>query len=96
MITNTRRTYDPDLLKKSQKMYYLLVIDHKALGVCTSLEIAQACAKCYAEKYNAKEIDQDDVYIFEDKGGKHLITIEVVRRIRMPYNIDKEFVNETE
>lgn len=60
------------------------------MGVCTSFETAQACAKCYAEKYKAKEIGDDDVYIYEDSDGKHLISIERIKRIRMPYNLDEE------
>lgn len=89
MITNTNRSYDPKGIHYSRKEYYLLVIDHKPEGICTSFETAQACAKCFAEKYNAKEIGTDDVYIYEDGSGKHLITIERIKRIRMPYNLDK-------
>lgn len=87
MITNTKRTYDAASIKESRKVYYLLVVDHKPQGICTSFEVAQACAKCYAEKYNAKEIDGNDVYIFEDESGKHLISIEEIKRLRMPYNL---------
>lgn len=89
MITNSRRTYESDSIKKSRKDYYLLIVDHKPEGICTSFEVAQACAKCYAEKYGAKEIDGDDVYIYEDSSGKHLITIEQIKRIRMPYGLDE-------
>ena len=90
MITNTRRSYDPLAIKKSRKNYYLLVVDHKPEGICTSFETAQACAKCYAEKYNAKEIDGDDIYIYEDEYGRHLISIEPIKRIRMPYSLDED------
>ena len=89
MITSTKRNYDSDGIKKSSKLYYLLVVDHKPEGICTSFEMAQACAKCYARKYGAKEIDGNDVYIYEDSSGKHLISIEVIKRIRMPYNINE-------
>lgn len=87
MITNTNRSYDSEAIIHSRKEYYLLIVDHRPQGVCTSFEIAQACAKCFAKKYNAKEIDGNDVYIFEDESGKHLIAIERIRRIRMPYNL---------
>lgn len=90
MIENTKRSYDSDSIKQSRKDYYLLIIDHKPKGICTSFEIAQACAKCFAKKYKAKEIDGDDVYIYEDSSGKHLISIETIKRIRMPYNLDEE------
>lgn len=88
MIENTKRNYDSGSIKQSRKDYYLLVVDHKPEGICTSFEVAQACAKCYAKKHNAKEIDGDDVYIYEDSLGKHLISIEKIKRIRMPYNLD--------
>lgn len=90
MIKNAQRSYAPDAIVRSRKEYYLLVIDHKPEGVCTSFEIAQACAKCFAEKYNAKEIDGNDVYIYEDESGKHLISIERIKRIRMPYSLDED------
>lgn len=90
MITNTRRTYDPNEIKKSRKDYFMLIVDHKPEGVCTSFEVAQACAKCFAEKHKAKEIDSNDVYIYEDESGRHLISIERIKRIRMPYNLDEE------
>lgn len=90
MITNTKRTYDAESIKESRKVYYLLVVDHQPKGICTSFEVAQACAKCYAEKYNAKEIDGNDVYIFEDESGKHLISIEEIKRLRMPYNLKED------
>ena len=88
MIDNTRRSYDAESIKESRKEYFLVIVDHKAKGVCTSFEVAQACAKSYAKKYNAKEIDGDDVYIYRDESGQHLISIEKVKRIRMKYNID--------
>lgn len=87
MITSTKRNYDSENIKRSQKDYYLLIVDHKPEGICTSFEIAQACAKCFAQKYNAKEIDGNDVYMYEDQNGKHLISIEPINRIRMPYNL---------
>ena len=90
MIKNTKRSYDSDSIKRSKKDYYLLIVDHKPEGMCTSFEIAQACAKCYAEKHNAREVDEDDVYIYEDSSGKHLISIEKIKRIRMPYNLDED------
>lgn len=90
MITNTRRTYDTNEIKKGRKDYFLLIVDHKPEGVCTSFEVAQACAKCFAEKHKAKEIDSNDVYIYEDKDGRHLISIERIKRIRMPYNLDED------
>lgn len=89
MITNTQRTYDANLIKRSRKDYYMVIIDHKPEGICTSFEVAQACAKCFAKKHDAKEIDNDDVYLYEDKDGKHLIYIEKIKRIRMPYELDK-------
>lgn len=88
MITNTKRSYDSEAIKKSHKDYYLLIVDHKPEGICTSFETAQACAKCFAKKKGAKEIDGDDVYIYEDEYGKHLISIETIKRIRMPYNLN--------
>ena len=90
MIKNTKRSYDSDSIKRSKKDYYLLIVDHKPEGMCTSFEIAQACAKCYAKKHNAREVDEDDVYIYEDSSGKHLISIEKIKRIRMPYNLDED------
>lgn len=90
MIENTKRNYKSESIKKSRKEYYLLIVDHKPEGICTSFEVAQACAKCFAQKYNAKEIDGDDVYLYEDKDGKHLICIERIKRIRMPYGLDEE------
>lgn len=90
MIENAKRSYSSEAIKKSRKDYYLLIVDHKPEGICTSFEIAQACAKCFAEKYNAKEIDGNDVYIYEDSNGRHLISIERVKRIRMPYNSDED------
>ena len=90
MIKNTKRSYDSDSIKRSKKDYYLLIVDHKPEGICTSFEVAQACAKCYAEKYKAHEVDEDDVYIYEDSSGKHLISIEKIKRIRMPYNLDED------
>lgn len=90
MITSSKRNYDVLSIKESRKVYYLLVVDHKPQGICTSFEVAQACAKCYAEKYNAKEIDGNDVYIFEDESGKHLISIEEIKRLRMPYNLKED------
>lgn len=87
MITSTKRNYDSENIKRSQKDYYLLIVGHKPGGICTSFEIAQACAKCFAQKYNAKEIDGNDVYMYEDQNGKHLISIEPIKRIRMPYNL---------
>ena len=90
MIENTKRSYDSDSIKRSRKDYYLVVIDHKTQGVCTSFEVAQACAKCYAQKYNAREIDSNDVYMYEDSDGNHLIYIERVKRIRMPYSLDED------
>lgn len=90
MIKNTKRSYNSDSIKRSRKNYYLIVIDHRPEGICTSFEIAQACARCYAEKYGAKEIDDNDVYIYEDDYGKHLISIELIKRIRMPYNLDED------
>lgn len=90
MIKNTRRNYRVDLVKKSKKDYYLITVDHKPEGICTTFETAQACAKCFAEQLNAKEIDGDDVYIYEDSNGKHLISIETIKRIRMPYNLDED------
>lgn len=87
MITNAKRNYDSETICKSRKEYYLLIIDHKPEGICTSFENAQACAKCFAEKYGAKEIDGNDVYMYEDQNGKHLISIEPIKRIRMPYNL---------
>lgn len=89
MIRNTKRSYNPDSIKSSRKMYYMVIVDHKPEGICTSFETAQACARCYAKKYSAKEIDGNDVYIYEDSYGKHLILIETIRRIRMPYNLDE-------
>ena len=88
MIENAKRNYDSGSIKQSRKDYYLLVVDHKPEGICTSFEVAQACAKCYAKKHNAKEIDGDDVYIYEDSSGRHLISIEKIKRIRMPYNLE--------
>ena len=90
MIENSKKSYDPDTIKASRKDYYLLVVDHKPMGICTRFETAQACAKCYAKKYDAREIDGDDVYIFEDEYGKHLITIESIKRIRMPYSQEED------
>lgn len=90
MITSSKRNYDVLSIKESRKVYYLLVVDHKPQGICTSFEVAQACAKCYAEKYGAKEIDGNDVYIFEDESGKHLISIEEIKRLRMPYNLNED------
>ena len=90
MITNTKQSYDSESIKMSRKDYYLIIVDHKPEGICTRFETAQACAKCFAKKYNAKEIDGDDVYIYEDSSGKHLITIESIKRIRMPYNLDED------
>lgn len=90
MITSSKRNYDVLSIKESRKVYYLLVVDHKPQGICTSFEVAQACAKCYAKKYNAKEIDGNDVYIFEDESGKHLISIEEIKRLRMPYNLKED------
>lgn len=90
MIKNTKRSYDSDSIKRSKKDYYLLIVDHKPEGICTSFEVAQACAKCYAEKHKAREVDEDDVYIYEDSSGKHLISIEKIKRIRMPYNLDED------
>lgn len=90
MIENSKKNYDSDLIKASRKDYYLLVVDHRPMGICTRLETAQACAKCYAKKYGAREIDGDDVYIFEDESGKHLISIESIKRIRMPYGQDDD------
>lgn len=90
MIGNTKRSYDSDSIKRSKKDYYLLIVDHKPEGICTSFEVAQACAKCYAEKHKAREVDEDDVYIYEDSSGKHLISIEKIKRIRMPYNLDED------
>lgn len=90
MIENSSRSYDPGVIKSSKKDYYLLIVDHKPEGICTSFENAQACAKCFAKKHNAKEIDGDDVYLYEDSSGKHLIYIERIKRIRMPYNLDED------
>jgi len=90
MITNPQRSYDSDSIKRSRKNYYLIVVDHKPEGICTSFEVAQACAKCFAERYGAKEIDGNDVYLYEDSSGKHLISIETVKRLRMPYNLDED------
>lgn len=90
MIENAKRNYDSGSIKRSRKSYYLLVIDHKPEGICTNFEVAQACAKCFAKEYNAKEIDGDDVYIYEDETGRHLISIEPIKRIRMPYNLDED------
>jgi len=90
MIENSRKSYDSDYIKESRKDYYLLVVDHKPMGICTKFETAQACAKCYAKKYKAREIDGDDVYIFEDGDGKHLISIETIKRIRMPYSHEED------
>lgn len=87
MIKNSKRSYSSDGIKKSRKDYYLVMVDHHAEGVCTSFEVAQACAKCYANKYKAGEIEGEDVYIYEDSSGKHLISIERIKRIRMPYNL---------
>ena len=89
MIKNAKRNYNPDSIRSSRKMYYMVIVDHKPKGICTSFEIAQACVKCYAQKYSAKEIGKEDVYIYEDDYGKHLIYIETIRRIRMPYNLDE-------
>ena len=90
MIENSKRSYDPDAIKVSRKDYYLLVVDFQPVGICTQFEIAQACAKCYAKKYNASEIEGEDVYIYEDENGKHLISIRKIKRIRMPYNLDED------
>lgn len=90
MIENTRRNYDADSIKESRKEYFLVIVDHKAQGVCTSFETAQACAKSFAKKHNAKEIDGNDVYIYEDEIGQHLISIEIVKRIRMRYNLNDD------
>lgn len=90
MIENTQRSYDSDSIKRSRKVYYLIVIDHKPEGICTGFETAQACAKCFVKKYKAKEIDGNDVYIYEDEAGKHLISIEQIHRIRMPYSLDED------
>ena len=87
MITNSRRSYKSESIKESRKDYYLIIDNHRPIGVCTSFEIAQACAKCFAKEHSAKEIDGNDVYIYEDESGKHLISIETVKRIRMPYNL---------
>lgn len=90
MIENTKRSYNSGSIKRSRKEYYLLMVDHKPEGICTSFETAQACAKCFAEKYKAREIDGNDVYIYEDAFGKHLISIERIKRLRMPYGFDEE------
>ena len=90
MIENTQRSYDSDSIKRSRKDYYLIVVDHRPEGICTSFETAQACAKCFARKHGAKEIEGNDVYIYQDSSGKHLISIEKIKRIRMPYNLDED------
>lgn len=90
MINNTNRSYNSASIKKSRKDYYLIIVDSKPEGVCTSFEIAQACAKCFAQKFNAREIDSNDVYIYEDSFGKHLIYIQTIKRIRMPYSLDED------
>ena len=90
MITNSRRSYKSESIKESRKDYYLIIDNHRPMGVCTSFEIAQACAKCFAEKHNAKEVDGNDVYIYEDESGRHLISIETIKRIRMPYSLDED------
>ena len=90
MIENAQRSYDSDSIKRSRKDYYLIVVDHKPEGICTSFETAQACTKCFVKKYGAKEIEGNDVYIYQDSSGKHLISIEKIKRIRMPYNLNED------
>ena len=90
MISNTRRTYDSKTIKESRKDYFMVIVNHQPKGICTSFETAQACAKCYAKQNGAKEIDGNDVYIYEDSDGRHLISIEKIKRIWMPYNLDND------
>lgn len=90
MIENTKRSYDSDSVKRSKRVYYLIIINHKVEGLCTTFEMAQAVAKCFAKKHRAKEVDGNDVYIYEDESGKHLISIEAIHRLRMPYSLDED------
>jgi len=90
MISNTRRNYSSETIKESRKDYFMVIVNHQPKGICTSFEVAQACAKCYAKQFDAKEIDGNDVYVYEDSDGRHLISIEKIKRIRMPYNLDND------
>ena len=87
MIANDKRKYASGKITKSRSDYYLIMVDNRPMGVCTRFEEAQACAKCYAEEYNAKEVGTNDVYNWDDASGSHYITIQIITRLRMPRNI---------
>lgn len=85
MLNNSRKSIDSDSLVESRKDYYLVAIDHRTIGVCTTKVNAVACLKYYAEKFGGKPID--DAYVFENKNGKHLLSIETAKRIKVPNNV---------
>ena len=90
MVSNVNKSYDAGSIKKSRKDYYLLVVGHKPEGISTRLETAQACARNFAEKYKAQKISGDNVYLYRDADGEHLIYLEKIKRISMSYNPDDE------
>jgi hypothetical protein len=87
MLKNSRKSINSDSLVESRKDYYLVTIDHHAIGVCTTKVNAVDCLKYYAEKFSGKPID-DDAYVFEWENGKHLLSIETAKRIKVPSNVE--------
>lgn len=85
MITGATKSYDPEAIKKSRKDYYLLTVNHRYEGICTSRENALSCISKYAKKYGANKLS-DEVYSYSDNEGLHLITIEPIKRIKISGN----------
>jgi len=88
MITASNRSYSPGIIV-SRKNHYLLMDSHVVVGVCSNLDEARMCAKQYALEYHAGEIEGEDVYVYNDYDGKHIIWIEPVKRIRMSHSLGK-------
>lgn len=81
MIEKTHKN-SPGISDRTTKEYYLLVDDHKVVGVCTSIESALYCAEVYAREKKAGRIEGKNIYIYDDSSGEHVISLEKVKRLK--------------
>ena len=83
MITNTKKSYDPTAIWVSRKVYYQVLIDGRTYGFCTNYVNASAIAKRLAKEYGAEEIKKD-IYVHKDSSGQHIISLDLIKRMKMP------------
>lgn len=83
MVTKTNKSTGLKEMKRLRRSYYLIIVDERTEGVCTSIKDAKEVAGYIAKQYKATETNAGCVWIYFKDNMKRTIEIKETKRLKI-------------